>query len=54
MVKAEAVVQQRRRLEEHLASHLEIDLAPALAAAFDESQGRPELWQGEVANSYTG
>jgi hypothetical protein len=32
---------------------LEHRLAPALATAFDEPQGRPEVLQGEVANSYT-
>jgi hypothetical protein len=32
---------------------LEERLAPALANAFDEPQGRPEVLQGEVANSYS-
>ena len=39
--------------KEHADRFLEERLAPALATAFDEPQGRPEVLQGEVANSYT-
>jgi hypothetical protein len=35
------------------AQFLEERLAPALATAFDEPQGRPEVLQGQIANSYT-
>jgi hypothetical protein len=37
----------------HADQFLEQRLAPALATAFDEPQGRPEMLQGDVANSYT-
>jgi hypothetical protein len=40
--------------KEHADRFLEERLAPALATVFDEPQGRPEVLQGEVANSYTG
>ena len=40
--------------KQHADKFLEERLAPALATAFDEPQGRPEVLQGEVANSYTG
>jgi hypothetical protein len=39
--------------KQHADRFLEERLAPALATAFDEPQGRPEVLQGEVANSYT-
>ncbi len=38
--------------KQHAERFLEERLAPALASAFDEPQGRPEVLQGEVANSY--
>jgi hypothetical protein len=38
--------------KEHADRFLEERLAPALAAAFDEPQGRPEVLKGEVANTY--
>ena len=38
--------------KEHADRFLEERLAPALATAFDEPQGRPEILRGEVANSY--
>jgi hypothetical protein len=38
--------------KQHAERFLEERLAPALATAFDEPQGRPEVLQGEVANSY--
>ena len=40
--------------QEHAERFLEERLAPALATAFDEPQGRPEVLLGEVANSYPG
>lgn len=40
--------------KQHADRFLEKRLAPALATAFDEPHGRPEVWQGEVAESYTG
>jgi hypothetical protein len=39
--------------KQHADQFLEGRLASALATAFDEPQGRPEVLQGEVANSYT-
>ena len=39
--------------KQHADRFLEERLAPALATAFDEPQGRPQVLQGEVANSYT-
>jgi len=39
--------------KQHADRFLEDRLAPALTRAFDEPQGRPEVLQGEVANSYT-
>jgi hypothetical protein len=39
--------------KQHADRFLEERLAPALATVFDEPQGRPEVLQGEVANSYT-
>jgi hypothetical protein len=39
--------------KEHADRFLEERLAPALATAFDEPQGRPQMLQGDVANSYT-
>jgi hypothetical protein len=40
--------------QQHAERFLEERLAPALATAFDEPQGRPEVLQGEVAHSYPG
>ncbi len=40
--------------KEHADRFLDERLAPALATAFDEPQGQPEVLEGEVANSYTG
>jgi hypothetical protein len=40
--------------KQHADRFLEERLAPALASAFDEPQGRPQVLRGEVANSYTG
>ena len=40
--------------KQHAERFLEDRLAPALTTAFEEPQGRPEVLQGEVANSYTG
>ena len=39
--------------KQHADRFLEERLAPALATAFDEPQGRPEVLQGEVAHSYS-
>jgi hypothetical protein len=39
--------------KQHADRFLEQRLAPALATAFDERQGHPQVLQGEVANSYT-
>jgi hypothetical protein len=39
--------------KQHADRFLNDRLAPALATAFGEPQGRPEMLQGEVANSYT-
>ena len=39
--------------KQHADRFLEDRLAPALTSAFDEPQGRPEVLQGVVANSYT-
>jgi hypothetical protein len=36
----------------HADRFLEERLAPALATAFEEPQGRPEVLEGDVANSY--
>jgi hypothetical protein len=39
--------------KQHADRFLEERLAPALTSAFDEPQGRAEVLQGVVANSYT-
>jgi hypothetical protein len=39
--------------KQHADRFLEERLAPALATAFDEPQGSPEVLGGVVANSYT-
>jgi hypothetical protein len=39
--------------KQHADRFLEERLAPALATAFDEPQGRPEVLQGELAHTYT-
>jgi hypothetical protein len=39
--------------KQHADRFLQERLVPALTTAFDEPQGRPEMLQGDVANSYT-
>ena len=47
------VVARLRAVSADCRNFLEERLAPALTSAFDEPQGRPEVLQGVVANSYT-